>query len=124
MHHYNKNLKQTARQLRKNPTESERKLWSKIRNKQIMGIQFYRQKPIENFIVDFYAPGAKLVIEVDGSQHRESAHSEKDKDRDNALAGMGLKVLRFHSNEVLTDTDSVIEKIYQVVRERLENMKT
>jgi very-short-patch-repair endonuclease len=68
MLNYNANLKDKTRQLRKNLTESEKALWSRLRNKQLLGIQFYRQKPIGEHIVDFFAPRAKLVIEVDGSQ--------------------------------------------------------
>jgi hypothetical protein len=68
---YNNKLKYRARFLRKNMTESEQKLWSRLRGKQLLGVQFYRQKPIGNFIVDFFAPKAELLVEVDGSQHSE-----------------------------------------------------
>ena len=78
----NSNLKDKARGLRKNLTDSESALWSRLRNKQLLGIQFYRQKPIGEYIVDFYAPGAKLVVEVDGSQHVQSDHVKKDTCRD------------------------------------------
>ncbi len=60
---YNQNLKNRARQLRKNLTDSEKALWSRLRGKQVLGVQFYRQKPIGGYIVDFYAPTANLVIE-------------------------------------------------------------
>ena len=73
---YNPNLKQIARRLRRETTESERMLWSHLRRRQLLDVQFYRQKPIGNYIVDFYAPKARLVIEVDGSQHLEEIHSE------------------------------------------------
>jgi very-short-patch-repair endonuclease len=66
---YNANLKSTARKLRQNLTDSESALWTQLRAKQPAGIQFYRQKPLGPYIVDFYAPQAKLVIEIDGSQH-------------------------------------------------------
>ena len=68
---YKDQLKHKARQLRKNMTDSERVLWSRLRGKQISDVQFYRQKPIGEYIVDFFAPRTKLVIEVDGSQHLE-----------------------------------------------------
>ena len=64
---YNPRLKNIARQLRENMTDSERLLWSRLRGKQVRGIQFYRQKPIGNYIVDFYAAKILLVVEVDGS---------------------------------------------------------
>lgn len=66
---YNKNLKQASRNLRSNMTDAEQRLWQRIRRKQILELQFYRQKPILNFIVDFYCPAANLVIECDGGQH-------------------------------------------------------
>ena len=116
---YNPRLKNKARNLRKNMTDSERILWSRLRGKQIRGIQFYRQKPIGNYIVDFFSPKAKLVIEVDGSQHKESQHLERDKQRDTFLSDAGLKVLRFNSNEVLNNTDEVAEVIYSAVVERM-----
>ena len=66
---YSANLKDKARQLRRNLTNSEKALGSRMRSKQVLGIQFYRQKPIGEHMVDFFAPRAKLVVEVDGSQH-------------------------------------------------------
>ncbi len=74
MLYYQPKNKKIARSLRSNQTDAEQLLWSRIRRKQIKNIQFCRQKPIENFIVDFYAPAAKLVIEIDGSQHFEEIH--------------------------------------------------
>lgn len=85
MIHYNANLKEKARQLRKNLTDSEYALWSRLRSKQILGIQFYRQKAIGNYIVDFYAPNAKLVVEVDGSQHLQDHYLQRDEKRDRYL---------------------------------------
>ena len=116
---YNANLKDKARQLRKNLTDSEKAIWSRLRNKQLLGVQFYRQKPIGEHIVDFFAPGAKLVVEVDGSQHMGSDHVQKDRSRDGYLASLGLKVLRFNSREVLKESDAVVEAIYQTVTEQL-----
>ena len=77
MEKYEKGLKQKARALRKNMTDAEQVLWRKIRNKQIEGVQFYRQKPLLSFIVDFYSPKARQVIELDGSQHFEAYHQER-----------------------------------------------
>ncbi|MBN2419961.1 MAG: DUF559 domain-containing protein, partial [Deltaproteobacteria bacterium] len=70
-------------------------LWSRLRYKQLSGIQFYRQKPIGNYIVDFYEPKAKMVVDIDSSQHLEAEHDKKDRDRDKFLKRAGLKVLRF-----------------------------
>ena len=116
---YKSNLKYKARQLRKNMTESERLLWSRLRGKRLLGMQFYRQKPIGEYIVDFFAPRTKLVVEVDGSQHMEGKQAQKDDKRDKYLAAVGLKVLRFNSREVLEETDAVVEVIYHSMTERL-----
>jgi very-short-patch-repair endonuclease len=116
---YNTRLKSKARQLRKNLTESEHALWLRLRGKQLAGIQFYRQKPIGDFIVDFYAPKAKLVIEIDGCQHLEAHYVEKDKQRDDYLYSLGLMVIRFNSRQVLKETDSTLEFIYRIIEERM-----
>jgi very-short-patch-repair endonuclease len=116
---YNAHLKGKARQLRKNLTDSESALWSRLRAKQLMGIQFYRQKPVGNYIVDFFAPKANLVIEVDGSQHMQGKHLQGDKSRDEYLSRLGLKVLRFNSNEILKDIDAIVEVIYQTIIEQM-----
>lgn len=116
---YNAYLKDHARQLRRNSTESERALWSRLRTKQLLGVQFYRQKPIGKYIVDFFAPRARVVVEVDGSQHMGGAHAQQDRRRDGYLASLGLKVLRFNSREVLQDSDVVVEAIYRTVAEQL-----
>jgi len=116
---YNATLKDKARRLRRNLTDSEAALWSRLRNKQLLSIQFYRQKPIGEHIVDFFAPRAKLVIEVDGSQHLVGEHALKDRSRDRYLASIGLKVLRFNSREVLEESNAVVEAIYRTVAEQL-----
>jgi very-short-patch-repair endonuclease len=119
---YNANLKHKARQLRKTMTDSERALWSRLRGKQLLGVQFYRQKPIGDYIVDFFAPRTKLVVEVDGSQHMECNHAEMDKRRDEYLASVGLTVLRFNSRKVLKETDEVVEVIYRIMTEQLHSI--
>ncbi len=75
--YHSKILKGRARKLRKNMTDSEIVLWSRLRRKQLLDIQFYRQRPIGSYIVDFYAPKIKLVIEVDGSRHFEEKNIKK-----------------------------------------------
>ena len=117
---YKAHLKAKARELRSSMTESERLLWSRLRRKQVLGVQFSRQKPIGDYIVDFYAPRAKLVVEVDGSQHLLPDHLEKDAKRDAYLGDMGLRVLRFDSRQVLSQIDSVAEVITKAVSERLQ----
>ena len=116
---YNKNLKQAARDLRNNMTNAEKLLWSRLRNKQILGLQFYRQKPILNFIVDFYCPATNLVIECDGSQHYTDDGLEADRVRDEALAQLWLKVLRFDNGQVMAQIDDMVEVIYRYCLEVL-----
>ncbi|MDQ9009700.1 DUF559 domain-containing protein [Acinetobacter gerneri] len=110
---YNKKLKQASRDLRNNMTEAEKLLWLKLRYKQILGLQFYRQKLILNFIVDFYCPSANLVIECDGSQHYTAEGLKADRNRDQTLGELGLKVLRFDNRQVLQEVDAVIQAIYE-----------
>ena len=97
-----------ARQLRVNQTDAETILWNRIRNRQIDGHKFVRQKPIENYICDFVCREKMIVIEVDGGQHNESA---KDVIRDRRLAEAGYKVLRFWNNDVLGNIDGVLAMI-------------
>ena len=118
MREYNRALKQPARDLRSNMTDAEQKLWSRVRRKQLAGVQFYRQKPLGNFIVDFYAPAAKLVVEVDGSQHLAPEHKERDLIRDKFLAELGLTVLRLDNLQVLRDMDAAVERIASMIEER------
>jgi very-short-patch-repair endonuclease len=100
-------------------TEAELKLWSRIRRKQIHGVQFYRQKPLLDYIVDFYAPAARLVIEVDGGQHFDPKHQHRDVLRDQRLEKLGILVLRFDNIQVLTELDTVVEHIGDIVEQRL-----
>lgn len=115
---YSRNLKEPSRELRKEMTDAEQKLWLHLHRKQILGIQFYRQKPLGSYIVDFYAPAVKLVIELDGSQHHEPDYLKKDAERDLFLADHGLLVLRYDNRQVLLETYAVIEEIERVCSER------
>ena len=119
MQPYNKSLKLPSRNLRSNMTDAEQWLWQRLRRKQILGLQFYRQKPILNFIVDFYCSAAKLVIECDGGQHYTAEGLEADRARDQALAQLGLNVLRFDNRQILTEIDAVIELIFQTAQSRI-----
>ncbi|MBU2036904.1 endonuclease domain-containing protein [Patescibacteria group bacterium] len=108
---YKKNLKSSSRKLRHETTDAERLLWRKIRCKQLSGYQFNRQKPIDNFIVDFYCCRAMLAIEIDGGQHYEEEYQKKDKLRDDRLKQLGIKVLRFTNLDVLKNIDGVVMRI-------------
>jgi very-short-patch-repair endonuclease len=110
---YNDKLKGCARNLRKNMTEAEKLLWSKLRRKQLKGYQVYRQRIIGNYIVDFYCPKARLIIELDGGQHYTSEGIEANKIRDEYMKRQGLKVLRFSDRDVFANLSLVIEKIWE-----------
>ena len=116
---YNENLKQLSRQLRENMTDAERHLWAKLRMKQLKGYQFYRQKPIGDYIVDFFCPKAKLIIEVDGSQHFVNETIEYDRIREEYVSSLRLKVLRFTNAEVLKHVEGVVERIEEEMNEKI-----
>lgn len=112
---YNKKHIERTRELRKNMTDEEVLLWSKLRKKQMKNAQFYRQKPIGNYIVDFYCPKYKLVIELDGSQHFTDDSIAYDKERDEYLNAIGLKVLRFTNKQIHSELDLILEQIYNEI---------
>jgi len=96
-------------------TDAEQRLWFCVRRNQICCVQFYRQVPLGQYIVDFYAPAAKLVIELDGGQHFTVEGRRSDAMRDAVLIQMGLRVLRFDDREVLLETAAVVDAIWKVV---------
>ena len=110
---YNGNLKQYSRELRKNMTDAEKLLWSKLRSKQLNGHQFFRQRIIGNYIVDFFCLKAKLVIEVDGGQHYSAKARVADSERDRYMKTRDLRVLRFTDTEVLKNIEGVVERIIE-----------
>ncbi|ASU15651.1 hypothetical protein CHY23_00883 [Actinobacillus pleuropneumoniae] len=109
---YSKSLKPLSQKLRSDQTDAERKLWQRINRDQLLSFRFYRQKPLLNYIVDFYCPKAKLIIELDGSQHYEPDYQEKDCLRDAELNSLGFTVMRFSNDEVYFEIESVVEQIY------------
>ncbi len=112
---YNKSLREFARELRHNQTEAETFLWLKLRKRQLKNCQFYRQRIICNYIADFYCPEAKLVIEIDGSQHYSEPGMTKDATRDRHLADLGLTVLRFSARQIFENTEGVLERINEML---------
>jgi very-short-patch-repair endonuclease len=103
------NLTKAAKSLRKKATQVETLLWNQLRARQIEGVKFRRQQPIDEFIVDFVCFEKKLIIELDGGQHAQA--SEKDRERDKNLSEKGYIVLRFWNNEVLENLAGVLEVI-------------
>ena len=117
---YNKNLKQLSRNLRNNSTISEIILWQELRAAKL-GYTFNRQKPILNYIVDFYCKPLNLVIEVDGISHWDENQIKEDEIRQSELEDLGLHFLRFDDNEVLKDLENVISTIEMTIEELEEN---
>ncbi|AAU38561.1 endonuclease domain-containing protein [[Mannheimia] succiniciproducens] len=112
MQPYSKSLKELSQKLRSDQTDAERKLWQRINREQLLGFRFNRQKPLLNYIVDFYCPKAKLIIELDGSQHYEPDYQGKDALRDAELNSLGFTVMRFSNDEVYYEIEAVVDQIY------------
>ena len=100
-----------ARTLRSNSTDVERELWYHLRDRRMQGIKFRRQHPVPPYTVDFYCDAAKLVVELDGSQHGDA----RDCARTEFLQRRGLKVVRFGNHEIIEDKDAVLEAIWRIV---------
>lgn len=106
-------LKQRARTLRNNPSEAERQLWQCLRKGQLAGCKFRRQEVLGPYIVDFVCFGPKLIVEVDGGQHGEQG--AYDEARSRYLEGLGYRVIRFWNHEVLSQPNSVLARIFEIV---------
>ncbi|NES21218.1 MAG: endonuclease domain-containing protein [Symploca sp. SIO3E6] len=106
---YNPLLVERAKQMRKNPTPAERKLWQEYLRQ--FPLKVWRQKPIDNFIVDFYCAKLKLVIEVDGDTHFTAEGMSYDEHRTQTLEGYGLQVVRFTNDEIINCFDGVCDCI-------------
>ncbi|WP_420316355.1 endonuclease domain-containing protein [Ekhidna sp.] len=112
---YNKNLKQFSRYLRNNSTLGEVLLWQELRAGSIKGYKFNRQKPLDQYIVDFYCKKLNLVIEVDGSSHYHEEARLQDKARQEILEAMELSFLRFDDLDVKQNMAFVLGEIYHFV---------
>jgi very-short-patch-repair endonuclease len=102
-------LRSLARQMRHEATPTENLLWQRLCGRQLSGYKFYRQHPIDRFIVDFYCSSASLVIEVDGEVHKQQV--EADQEREEFLNRLGFRVIRFTNDQVSEQTDQVLLKI-------------
>ncbi|MBN1449688.1 MAG: DUF559 domain-containing protein [Anaerolineales bacterium] len=105
-----------ARELRREMTPAEKILWQELRGNKL-GVHFRRQQVIAGFIVDFYCHIAALVIEVDGSVHKEDEQKKSDAERDKALGEMGLRVFRFKNKDIIGNLRGVLEKIRELISE-------
>ncbi len=112
---YNNRLKKLARDLRKNMTPAEIKLWYGFLSS--CEYRFLRQKPILEYIVDFYCPACKLIIEIDGESHFTEEGKEKDVKRTRKLLNLGIKEIRFNNHEVFNHFESVCESIDTILTE-------
>ena len=108
---YNPKLKARSRLLRNQMTRGEVILWQRLKRRQMMGYDFDRQKPIDQFIVDFYCKALSLAIEVDGSVHDTEAAQQYDEERQARLEGLGIRFLRFSDAEVKANTNAVCQAI-------------
>ena len=104
-----------ARQLRKDQTDAERLMWSLLRDRRLAGFKFRRQHPVEPYILDFYCHEARLAVELDGGQHNEPDERARDARRTAFLEDQGIRVLRFWNNEVFTNTEGVLQAIYDAL---------
>ena len=115
---YHADNKLLARELRKNMTQAEQLLWRRLQRKQVLGVTFYRQKPLAGYIADFYCAVAMLVIELDGSQHYAPDAQQYDAVRTQTLEAMGLRVLRFDNQQVFQELEAVMQVIFAEVEAR------
>lgn len=107
-----------ARELRKNMTDAERKLWYFLRDRRLSGLKFRRQVPIGPYIVDFACLEKKVIVEIDGGEHNFPDHRRYDSQRAAWLEAQGFRILRFWNNEVLSNIEAVLTVILQACQER------
>ncbi|MDE5442109.1 DUF559 domain-containing protein [Bradyrhizobium sp. CSA207] len=101
-----------ARKLRANTTPYERLLWRALKELPVEGTHFRRQAPIGPYVVDFFCPAKRLIIELDGGHHNEDDTAEKDRERQRWLEREGYQVIRFWNSEIAADLTAVLERIY------------
>jgi very-short-patch-repair endonuclease len=103
------------RKLRLEMTPAEKKLWLQLRAKQLSGFKFRRQHGIGPYIVDFYCPQKNLVIEVDGDIHAQKEQIARDKEKESYLKELGLQIIRYQNDDVLTNLKGVMEDLFKQV---------
>lgn len=108
---YNPQLKELARQLRNNSTKAEIFLWQKIKRKQFYGYDFHRQKPIDNYILDFFCSELMLGIEIDGYSHQIIEVFENDEIKEKKIISLGITLLRFTDEHIFKDMENVLRAI-------------
>jgi very-short-patch-repair endonuclease len=113
-----KELMPKRKELRNNSTYAEVFFWQQVKGRQLEGRKFRRQSSIGSYIVDFYCPEEKLVVELDGEVHFDEEAIKYDKKRTEFMESVGLKVIRFENNEVLKNTEYVLSKIKECFKKR------
>ena len=108
-----------ARYARRHPTDAEACLWRQLRRKQLAGLSFRRQHPVGRYLLDFYCHEARLAVELDGGEHAEASHLQRDTERTAKLQAMGIRVVRFWNHDVLGNVEGVMQAIRQALEERL-----
>ena len=104
------------RRLRSDMTGPEKRLWTRLRARQVNGLKFRRQHGIGPYIVDFYCPERSLVVEVDGDSHADTKQLNKDRERDDYLRSIGLRVVRYSNSDITNNLDGVLEDLQTRVR--------
>jgi len=111
-----------CRDLRKNQTDAEKKLWAVLRNGQMAGTKFRRQFSVGRYILDFYSPKWRVGIEADGGGHYEDRENQRDKLRTKELSILGIEMLRFNNLEILNNIEGVCEVIEQTIEDKKRNL--
>lgn len=119
--HYNKSLKQNSRALRNNSTKAENILCQMLKGRQMLGFTFLRQRPILNYIADFFCKDLKLIIEADGGIHALQTQIDYDKKRERDLIQVGCSILRFPNTQIIDRPDEVWQEIKEWVERKMKN---
>ena len=110
-----KYVQELAKEFRKKPTPAEQRLWEALRRNQMDGVKFHRQRSLGRYILDFYAPSAKLVIELDGEIHQIDSQKEYDIIRANYLMAKSLKIIRFTNQQILNEFEYCLSEIHKAL---------
>jgi len=110
-----------SRKLRRNQTDAEKKLWALLRNRQLEGVKFRRQFPLEGYVLDFYSPEYRLGVEADGGGHYENKGRQRDESRTKKLNELGVEIVRFSDRDILTNIEGIYERIKKVIEEKKNN---
>lgn len=111
-----------ARELRKNPTASEERLWAARRRRQVLGYRFRRQPLVLGFVLDFYCPALKLAIEADGSIHQDKGVATRDAARQELLEAIGIWFVRVPTADIESDVTAVVTRIAAAIHVRLASI--